>query len=166
MSEKIFQRRALMTIEAELLQTGVRYSERGVFRTHDSIIPYEEIPEHALRFWNPSRLYILICVFFVLLILFQVHGYFVAGDTSGGEIALSALWLSMAGFGTWMRSPKYVGFYTRGNGVLFFDRAGENSPEPFMRRLQEVREAYLHNRYGVSTIEVSDSSKVVQHNVH
>ena len=139
MNERIVQRRGFVRIEAELLPTGVRYSERDFLRTHETIVPYEEIPEQVLRFWNPSRLYLLICAFFAALVVLEMYQFWSAGGGSGRSLAFTSLGLATASFGTWMRSPKYIGFHTRGNGVLFFDRRSNGSPEEFMKTLQATR---------------------------
>lgn len=148
MNETIVQRRGFLRIEAELLPNGVRYSERGFLRRHDSFVPYEEIPGQVLRFWNPSRVFLAICAFFVALLVYQVYDSYFDGSVSVRSLGLTSFWLALACFGTWMRSPRYVGFYARGNGVLFFDRKGSTSPEEFMKRLQETRNTYLRRRYG------------------
>lgn len=148
MNETIVQRRGFLRIEAELLPNGVRYSERGFLRRHDSFVPYEEIPDQVLRFWNPSRVFLAICAFFIALLLYQVYDFHFHGSVSMRSLGLTSFWLALACFGTWMRSPRYVGYYARGSGVLFFDRKGSTNPEEFMKRLQEARITYLRKRYG------------------
>ena len=152
MNETIVQRRGLLRIEAELLPNGVRYSERGFLRSHDSFVPYEEIPDQALRFWNPSRVFLAICAFFIALLIYQAYDFYFDGSGSLRSLGLTCVWLALACFGAWMRSPRYVGFYARGNGVLFFERKGSTNPEEFMKKLQETRIAYLRTRYGQQEI--------------
>lgn len=147
---KIRQRRGFLTIEAELLSNGVRYIERGPFRSHESIVPYEEIPEQVIRFWHIPRLYLMICLFFAALLFFQLYGFFFRDNVTWQTLVKSGVWLSVASFGTWMRSPKYIGYYAHGNGVLFFETQGKDNPKEFMDELQSVRALYLRKHYGVS----------------
>jgi hypothetical protein len=46
--------------------------------------------------------------------------------------------------GTWMQSPKYVGYLTSRGGLLFFDKKGAQDPNRFLEEIQQARAAYLH----------------------
>ncbi|WP_323294323.1 hypothetical protein [Crocosphaera sp. XPORK-15E] len=131
--------------------------------SHESIVPYEDIPEQIIRVWNPSRLYLMICLFFVFLLFFQLYGFFFRDNVTWQTLVRSGVWFSMASFGTWMQSPKYIGYYAHGNGVLFFDTQGKDNPREFLQRLQEIRAVYLRKRYG--TLQDTQVTREDQDNI-
>lgn len=151
MGGHIRQRRGFLKLDAELLAEGVFYRERGVFRSHESTIPFEEIDDSLTRAFYVNRLYLGICVFFAFLFAFRLYGFIAKDTVSTESLLLSASWCALAILGTWMNSARYVGYASRKGGIYFFDTRGRQNPAPFLQEMQQAKQQYLRARYAETT---------------
>jgi hypothetical protein len=143
------QSRGLLKIEAKILPNGVRYREKGVLRSHESIIRFEDIPDEITRAMHVNRLYLFICVFFAILLCYRFYGYAVNGDVTVGTLVHTIVLLLIAVGGTWMQCPKWVGYVGPGNAtLLFFDTHGRYDPTEFLQAIDQAKHAYLRAEYG------------------
>ena len=118
------QRRLALRIESEILHNGVRIKEKDVFNEYETVVPFEHISDQIITTFNISKLYLLICVGFLTLFLFNVYDFYFQADSStrapatGRDVIASFVWLSVAALGTWMRSVKYIGIACAGTNIL------------------------------------------------
>ncbi|HSF19706.1 MAG TPA: hypothetical protein VLK65_29565 [Vicinamibacteria bacterium] len=142
------QSRGLLKIEAEILPDGVRYREKAFLKSHESTVRFEEIPDQITRAFHVNRLYLAISAFFAFLLVFRIHGFLIEGEVTAGALALSVAWFVAAVGGTWMQSPKWIGYVGHTFALMFFDAGGGSDPSEFIEEINRARYAYLASRYG------------------
>jgi hypothetical protein len=134
-----------LRIEAEILPDGVRFHERGFLRSYETKIPFEAISDQVTRVFHVSRLYLFITAFFAFLLAFRLYGFIVSDEVSLGSLGLSLLFFLLAAGGTWMQSPRYVGFAK--TGPFFFAAGRKADPTAFIEQIKQARGAYLRARF-------------------
>ena len=137
MNPYLKQRRGLLTIEAEVLPIGVRRKERGPFRSYESMVRFEELPDEITRAFYVSRLYLAISGFFLFLLVYRFYEFSISGKATLGGLLFSALWFVVAAIGTWMQSPHYIGFHSGATSLMFFDVKGKEDPTQFLMNIKK-----------------------------
>lgn len=138
MSDTFRQTRGIIRLEAEIRPDSVWYAERSLFRSSESVIPWDHIDEKPVRKSQIAKLQLVLCIFFGM-VLFQSLLGFAAGDNTLVEVVTSALFLSLPAVFLWIYSPRLVGYESLFARIMFFDRKGKDDPAPFMRRILDGR---------------------------
>ena len=141
------QSRGLLRIEAHLLPDGVLYRDRALLRSIERKVRFEDIGDDVTRVFHVSRLSLLICVFFGVALLLRTYSFLTGGDVTPLQLTASVLYFALPVVGTWMTSPRLIGFPAAGGGLLFFDREGSGDPRPFLDQLRSAKHDYLRARY-------------------
>ena len=150
------QRRLALRIESEILPNGVRIKEKDVFNEYETVVPFEHISNQIITTFNISKLYLVICVVFLTLFLFNVYDFYfqtnssARGPATGRDVIASLVWLSVATLGTWMRSVKYIGIACAGSNIFFLDKKGKQNPSEYLQNILNTRNNYLQQISGQS----------------
>jgi len=143
MQSSIEQKRACVTIRAEIEEDGVTICERGPFGVYRAKVPFEEIPEVPFEQATRSPGWILAAVTgFAVFCRLLAHWLVVEGASV--EPALwAALFAAVAALRAWGKSTRFVGYRCSSGRLLFFDQPGARSPRPFLTELQRRRSEYF-----------------------
>jgi hypothetical protein len=141
------QSRVLLRIEAHLLPDGVLYRDRSLLRSIERKVRFEDIGDDVTRVFHVSRLYLLICVFFGVALLLRTYTFLTGDGVTPLQLAASVLYFALPVVGTWMTSPRLIGFPAAGGGLLFFERDRTDDPLPFLDHLRAAKQDYLRARY-------------------
>lgn len=170
MSNSFKQRRGLIKISAEIHEDGVYYQQKDIFKFFETKYPFEHIGDELVSYFNVSRLYMLIVLFATILFILTLASYLSGGDASFESVLWIGLWATIAAFGTWMRSVKYIGFFTSGGDLFFMDLKGKKSPRAFINNLETQKRIYFEKhysaRYQASEIAPDESQQDQQHDIH
>jgi hypothetical protein len=139
----IEQKRAFVTIRAEIEEDGVAICERGLLATYRAKVPFEEIPEYPFEQAARPPGWILAAVLgFAVFVRLLLHWLVVEG--AGVEPVLwAALVTALAALRVWEKSANFVGYRCSSGRLLFFDQSGARSPRPFLTELQRRRSEYF-----------------------
>jgi len=146
---KLSQSRGVLRIDSEILQDGVYYRERGLLSSNETKVPFEHIAGELIRSFHVPRLYLFITVFFALLLGLRIVRFVSTNTVSIGSLIWSAILFVAPALGTWMQSPKYVGYLTSRGGLLFFDKKGSEDPTEYLAEIQRARVVYLRAQSGL-----------------
>jgi hypothetical protein len=141
---KLSQSRGLLRIDSEILSDGVFYRERGLLSSNETKIPFEQIAGELVRTFHVPRLYLFISVFFALALGYRLVRFVSTDTVSLPSLLWSGVLFLVPAFGTWMQSPRYVGYLTSRGGLLFFDKTGAQDPSGYLEEIQQARERYFH----------------------
>lgn len=136
------QSRLILRIEAEILPDGVRYRERDVFRSYETVISFGEIVPSVTTYFSINRWHLVICFGLLSLTALRAHSAFV-GVATLSQVLWAGFWAGAACLGTWMRAAHYIGFRAGDRGLFFFRRAGSDDPVPFLDAIAAARHAYF-----------------------
>jgi hypothetical protein len=131
-----------LRIEAEILPDSVRYRERDLLRSYETVVSFDEIVPSTTTYFSVNRWYLVICVGLVSFAVLRAHSY-LHGDASLGQLLWATLWAAAACLGTWIRSAHYVGFRAAERGLFFFQQAGKDDPHAFLQSIASARDAYF-----------------------
>jgi hypothetical protein len=145
-SRSFRQSRGLLRIEAQLLPDGVLYRDRALLRSIERKVRFEDIGEDVTRVFQVSRLYVLVCLFFGVGLILRAHDYVTSDTVTPLQLAASVVWFVVALAGTWMTSPRLIGFPAAGGGLLFFEH-GRPAPVPFLEEMRAAKHEYLRAHY-------------------
>jgi hypothetical protein len=146
MNRSFRQSRGLLRIDVQLLPDGVLYRDRALLRSIERKVRYEDIGDDVTRVFQVSRLYLLICLFFGVGLILRAYTFFTSDTVTPLQLAASVLWFVMPVAGTWMNSPRLMGYPAAGGGLLFFEN-GRPDPLPFLEELRAAKQDYLRARY-------------------
>ena len=141
---KLSQSRGVLRIDSEILSDGVFYRERGLLSSNETKIPFEHIAGELVRTFHVPRLYLFISVFFALAFGYRLVRFVSTDTVSLLSLVWSGILFLVPTFGTWMQSPRYVGYLTSRGGLLFFDKQGAQDPSRYLEEIQHARERYFH----------------------
>ena len=145
---KLSQSRGVLRIDSEILSDGVFYRERNLLSSNEVKIPFEHISAEPVRTFHVPRLYLFISLFFALMFAIRLVRYFANDGGSLLSLAWSAVLFVVPTLGTWMQSPKYVGYLTSRGALLFFEKDGPQDPAPYLDEVQRAKAAYFRHQYG------------------
>jgi hypothetical protein len=154
------QTRGMVRFEGEILDNGVRYRESGVLRSSEFKVAFEQIDDEITRVFHVSRLYLAICTFFGFMLAFRLYGFVTSDETSLKQLIVAVFWFVIPVFGTWMHSPRLVGYRSSVCGLFFIEKRGKADPVPFLDSIHQAKLAYLRERYATEPADVSATSKV------
>jgi hypothetical protein len=140
---RLEQSRLFLRIEAEILPQGVRYRERDLLRSYETVVSFLEIDPSLTTYFDVNRWYLAICVGLVSFVALRAHSYLFDGAATLGQVLWAWGWAVVACAGTWMRAARYVGFRAAGIGLFFFERGGRDDPRPFLRSITAARDVHL-----------------------
>ena len=144
---KLSQSRALLRIDSEIVGDGVVYSERGFLWSNESKIPFEQIADELVRTFHVPRLYLFISLFFALAFGYRLFRFLSTDAVSLPSLVWSGILFAVPTFGTWMQSPRYVGYLAARGALFFFDTRGAQDPTRYLEAIREAKAAYLRTRY-------------------
>lgn len=145
--EELKQSRGFLRLEAKILNDGVLYRRRMVTDSLEIKVPFENISQNITRLFHVSRLYIVISIFFSVLFALRTHSFLTTNKVALGSLAWSLLLAVVAVGGTWMQSPRYIGYIAEPANLLFFDKKGSQDPTSFLEVLHNRRHQYLQAKY-------------------
>jgi hypothetical protein len=143
---KLSQSRGVLRIDSEIRPDGVFYRERGLLSSNESKVPFEHIGDDLVRTFHVPRLYLFISLFFGLLLGLRVFRFMSTNTVSLGSLIWSTVLFAVPSLGTWMQSPKYVGYLTSRGGLLFFEKKGAEDPAQYLEEIQGARAAYFRSQ--------------------
>ena len=146
MNRSFRQSRGLLQIETQLLPDGLLYRERALLRSIERKVRFEDIGADVTRVFHVSRLYLLICLFFGVGLILRTYSFITSDAVTPLQMAASLVWFVLPVAGTWMTSPRLIGYPAAGGGLLFFEH-GRPGPLPFLEELRTARQEYLRARY-------------------
>ena len=146
MNRSFRQSRGLLRVEAQLLPDGVLYRDRALLRSIERKVRFEDIGEDVTRVFHVSRLYLLICLFFGVGLILRSYSFFTSDTVTPLELVASVVLFVMPVAGTWMTSPRLIGYPAAGGGLLFFEH-GRSGPLAFLEELRAAKQEYLRARY-------------------
>lgn len=141
------QRRGVLRIDSEIGADGVLYRNRNLLSATEVKIPFESISDDVARSFHVSRWHLLICAFFAIAFAMRLSRYLTTDTVTFGSLVWSAVLVIVPIAGTWMQSPRYVGYLTDRGSILFFDRKGPQDPSVYLQEIQQAKDAYLRMRY-------------------
>lgn len=144
------QSRGLLRIEAHLLPDGVLYRDRALLRSIERKVRFEDIGEDVTRVFHVSRLYLMICLFFGVGLVLRTYSFLTSDAVTPLQMVGWVVWFLLPVAGTWMTSPRLIGFAAAGGGLMFFERA-HPAPEPFLEELRAAKQEYLRTRHAQAT---------------
>jgi hypothetical protein len=150
---KLTQTRGVLRIDSEIVADGVFYRERNLLSSSEATIPFEHISSERVRSFHVPRLYLFITLFFALLFAFRLIRYVSGEAVFAPSLIWSAVLLVLPAVGTWMQSPKFVGYLTSRGGLLIFDKRGPQDPGPYLDEIQRARAAYIRGQYSSRAVE-------------
>lgn len=141
----IEQKRAFVTIRAEIEPDGVAVRESGPLGSYRAKIPFEEIPDNPVEYAQRPLAWMALAA-----LATAASARFLAGPLVGAGGGLEpAFWAALvgagAGFRAWIDSARLVGFTCSSGRLVFFDRAGAASPRGFLAELQRCRSEYFRD---------------------
>ena len=118
-----------------------------MFNKDETIVPFESISDQIVKSFSISKLFLLICFFFLALFVFNTYHYYF-GTNTNNPAELSAVikplvWFALATTGTWMRSVKYIGITCAGTDLFFMDIKGKQNPQTFIDEIIKAKYKYF-----------------------
>lgn len=140
---RLSQSRGVLRIDSEILFDGVFYRERGLLSSNETKIPFEQIADELVRTFHVPRLYLFISLFFALAFGYRLIRFVSTDSVSLPSLLWSGILFVVPTLGTWMQSPRYVGYLTSRGGLLFFDKKGAQDPSRFLEEIQQAKQRYF-----------------------
>ena len=141
----IEQKRAFVTIHAEIEPDGVAVRESGLLGSYRAKIPFEEIPDNPAEYAQRPLAWLGLAVLAAAVSARLLAGFFVGAGDGLEPACWAALVAGGAGFRAWVESARLVGYSCSSGRLVFFDRAGAGSPRGFLAELQRCRSEYFRD---------------------